>query len=105
MPSREVPLISPSAMARPMDDLAFANAGFSRLCCSSRASVLHDAPASARRSDMSEPKSAFLQDAVARGFVHQCTDLEALDRAACGGHVVAYIGFDATADSLHVGSL
>ena len=40
-----------------------------------------------------------------RGFVHQCTDLEALDRLAARASVVGYIGFDATARSLHVGSL
>jgi tyrosyl-tRNA synthetase len=40
-----------------------------------------------------------------RGFIHQCTDLEGLDRAAARETVTAYIGFDATARSLHVGSL
>ena len=42
---------------------------------------------------------------VERGFLHQCTDLAALDAAAASGPVTGYIGFDATADSLHVGSL
>lgn len=51
------------------------------------------------------PKSEFLRDAVARGFVHQCTDVDALDAALCAGRVSGYIGFDATASSLHVGSL
>lgn len=51
------------------------------------------------------PRSEFLRDAVARGFVHQCTDMEALDAALCAGRVSGYIGFDATASSLHVGSL
>jgi len=54
---------------------------------------------------MTELRSAFLQDAVARGFVHQCTDLAALDARCTGSPLPAYIGFDATADSLHVGSL
>jgi tyrosyl-tRNA synthetase len=49
--------------------------------------------------------SAFLQEAEARGFVHQCTDAEALAQALNAGTVSAYIGFDCTADSLHVGSL
>jgi len=40
-----------------------------------------------------------------RGFMQDCTDLEGLDQALMGGVVPAYIGFDATADSLHVGSL
>ncbi len=40
-----------------------------------------------------------------RGYVHQCTDETALDDKAATSLVTAYIGFDATADSLHVGSL
>ena len=51
------------------------------------------------------PKSDFLREATERGFVHQCTDTEALDEAFLNGPVSAYIGFDCTADSLHVGSL
>jgi len=47
----------------------------------------------------------FLADATARGYVHQCTDSEALAAALNAGTVTAYIGFDCTADSLHVGSL
>ena len=49
--------------------------------------------------------SEFLQEATERGFVFQCTDTEALDAALRAGTVTAYIGFDCTADSLHVGSL
>ena len=53
-----------------------------------------------------QPKSEFLRTIIERGFFHQCTDLEALDaRLMRGDPVSAYIGFDATADSLHVGSL
>jgi len=51
------------------------------------------------------PKSDFLREATERGFVHQCTDIDALDEAFSNGPVSAYIGFDCTADSLHVGSL
>jgi tyrosyl-tRNA synthetase len=51
------------------------------------------------------PSSAFLREVVTRGFLHQCTDLAALDAHMTKGPAVAYIGFDATADSLHVGSL
>ncbi len=40
-----------------------------------------------------------------RGFVFQCTDAEALDAALLAGPVSAYIGFDCTAESLHVGNL
>jgi tyrosyl-tRNA synthetase len=54
---------------------------------------------------MSEPKSDFLRDIVARGFMHQCTDLDALDAAASQGVVTAYIGYDCTGPSLHVGHM
>jgi tyrosyl-tRNA synthetase len=49
--------------------------------------------------------NSFLDEATARGFVFQCTDTEALRAAMQAGPVTAYIGFDCTADSLHVGSL
>ncbi len=49
--------------------------------------------------------SPFLTEAVARGFIAQCTDLDGLDAALRAGRLGGYIGFDATADSLHVGSL
>jgi tyrosyl-tRNA synthetase len=51
------------------------------------------------------PLSPFLQEATDRGFVFQCTDTEALDATLRAGVVSAYIGFDCTADSLHVGNL
>jgi len=51
------------------------------------------------------PTSDFLREATDRGFVFQCTDEAALDEALRAGTVAAYIGFDATADCLHVGSL
>ncbi|MEK9673043.1 MAG: tyrosine--tRNA ligase [Rhodospirillaceae bacterium] len=54
---------------------------------------------------MSDFKSSFLSGAQARGFIHQCTDGEALDAALNAGPVTAYIGFDCTAPSLHAGSL
>jgi tyrosyl-tRNA synthetase len=54
---------------------------------------------------MTSLKSDFLCTLRDRGFIHQCTDLEALDAKAAEGPVTAYIGFDATADSLHVGSM
>ena len=49
--------------------------------------------------------NAFLEEATERGFVFQCTDIAALGAAMRAGPVTAYIGFDCTADSLHVGSL
>ncbi|WP_081759364.1 tyrosine--tRNA ligase [Thioalkalivibrio sp. HK1] len=52
------------------------------------------------------PRSDFLRIAIERGYLHQCTDLEGLDaKAADDAPIAGYIGFDATADSLHVGSL
>ena len=49
--------------------------------------------------------SDFLHEATQRGFVFQCTDEAALDAACAAGSIAGYIGFDCTADSLHVGSL
>ena len=49
--------------------------------------------------------SAFLNEFAARGHLHQCTDLEGLDALMSKGHVPAYIGFDSTASSLHIGNL
>jgi tyrosyl-tRNA synthetase len=50
-------------------------------------------------------KSDLLRTLKARGFIHQITHPEELDAAAASGRVIGYIGFDATAPSLHVGSL
>src|SRR5690606_31911807 len=50
-------------------------------------------------------RSDFLRTIDERGFVHQCTDMEALDARAAQGPLTAYIGFDCTGDSLHVGHL
>lgn len=55
--------------------------------------------------DTATIRSPFLKTVIERGYVHQCTDVAGLDEALCNGVVPAYIGFDATADSLHVGSL
>ena len=49
--------------------------------------------------------SDFLNEITRRGFFHQCTDIEALDQRASRQIITAYIGFDCTAESLHVGSL
>ncbi|MBE0553413.1 MAG: tyrosine--tRNA ligase [Rhodobacteraceae bacterium] len=51
------------------------------------------------------PKSDFLRVMFERGFVADCTDYQALDEALVKGVVPAYIGYDATAASLHVGHL
>ncbi len=51
------------------------------------------------------PKSEFLHVLQSRGFIQDVTDLEGLDERLRKGGVPGYIGFDCTADSLHVGSL
>ena len=56
-------------------------------------------------SDDFAPKSEFLATLIARGFVHQCSDFAGLDAEAQKSGFAAYIGFDCTASSLHVGSL
>ncbi|MBX3487494.1 MAG: tyrosine--tRNA ligase [Candidatus Paracaedibacteraceae bacterium] len=50
-------------------------------------------------------KSEFLSILKSRGFIHQSTDMDALDQLMAKESISAYIGFDATANSLHVGSL
>src|ERR1700719_2765579 len=81
MPSSEVPLIRPSAERR-----------------FGRRFVLDERA-------MSDTRSDFLAAAAERGFIHQCTDLAALDARLQAGPVTAYIGYDCTADSLHIGNL
>ena len=50
-------------------------------------------------------KSTFLREMQERGYLNQCTDLEKLDALISKKSISAYIGFDCTANSLHVGSL
>ncbi|MBP1804486.1 tyrosine--tRNA ligase [Rubellimicrobium aerolatum] len=52
-----------------------------------------------------QPKSDFLNVLIERGYYADCTDLSALDAKLTAGVVPAYIGYDATAASLHVGHL
>jgi tyrosyl-tRNA synthetase len=54
---------------------------------------------------MSAYKSEFLRTLADRGFIHQVSEPDALDARAAAGRIIAYIGFDCTAPSLHVGSL
>jgi tyrosyl-tRNA synthetase len=96
MPSSEVPLISPIARSAP----AVASPASERW--------EEDGPEAMVVLDdrtMSTPRSPFMKAATERGFVHQCTDLEALDASLAEGRVTAYVGYDCTADSLHIGSL
>src|SRR5262249_35090595 len=52
---------------------------------------------------MSAYKSDFLRVLAERGFIHQVSDAEGLDAKAAAGPLTAYVGFDATAPSLHRG--
>ncbi len=52
-----------------------------------------------------QPRSDLVRVLQERGHIYQATDLEGLDAAALAGPISGYIGFDATAPSLHVGSL
>ncbi len=51
------------------------------------------------------PKSDFIATMIERGFLADCTDYQGLDEALISGVQTAYIGYDATAQSLHVGHL
>ena len=54
---------------------------------------------------MNNLKSDFLRILTERGFIHQCSDTAGLDELAAKGELIAYVGYDCTAPSLHVGSL
>jgi tyrosyl-tRNA synthetase len=49
-------------------------------------------------------KSDFLNILQERGFVHQCSDFDGLDALAAKGEAIAYVGYDCTAPSLHIGN-
>jgi tyrosyl-tRNA synthetase len=53
---------------------------------------------------MSQFKSEFLHTLSERGFIHQCSNPEELDALAAKGEVIAYVGYDCTAPSLHIGN-
>jgi tyrosyl-tRNA synthetase len=53
---------------------------------------------------MSIFKSDFLNTLQQRGFIHQCSDFEGLDRLAAKGQATGYVGYDCTAPSLHIGN-
>jgi tyrosyl-tRNA synthetase len=66
---------------------------------------LADATRPINRTSMNTYKSDFLNVLAARGFIHQVSEPDALDALARSSTITAYIGFDCTAPSLHVGSL
>ena len=53
---------------------------------------------------MAKHKSEFLNTLEERGFIHQCSDFAGLDERAAKGEVIAYVGYDCTAPSLHIGN-
>ena len=53
---------------------------------------------------MAKYKSDFLNMLDERGFIHQCSDFAGLDALAAKGEVIAYVGYDCTAPSLHIGN-
>ena len=56
-------------------------------------------------SELSNAKSAWMGYMQERGYIKDATDLDAIDQRASSGRIVCYVGYDCTADSLHVGSL
>ncbi len=52
-----------------------------------------------------QPKSDFLRVLSERGYIHQCSDFAGLDEKARTGRITAYVGYDCTASSLHIGNL
>jgi len=54
---------------------------------------------------MQDVKSEFLRTIIERGYLHQCTDLEGLDKLFLDGPVTAYVGIDCTGPSPHVGHM
>jgi tyrosyl-tRNA synthetase len=68
--------------------------------------LIHQRPATRDGLEpMSAYKSEFLQVLADRGFIHQVSDAAVLDARASTGLITAYVGFDATAPSLHIGNL
>jgi tyrosyl-tRNA synthetase len=54
---------------------------------------------------MRKYQSDFLSTLDERGYIHQCSDFAGLDRLAAAGQLIAYVGYDCTAPSLHIGHL
>ena len=54
---------------------------------------------------MTTTKSDFLRTLTERGYIHQTSDLAAIDDLAAKGKIVSYVGYDCTASSLHIGHL
>jgi tyrosyl-tRNA synthetase len=92
MPSSDVPLISPMTLNR--SDTVLSTRVRRRL-----------SPKGRKYHVMTAMRSEFLRLIAARGQLHQCTDVDGLDAVIEKERVIAYIGFDCTAPSFHVGNL
>jgi tyrosyl-tRNA synthetase len=92
--------------AHEADDAAQARAHGSNAICRVPAIVLQGLARKILQPPMmSTARSSFLSAAEERGYIHQVTDRVALDGRLAAGPMVAYVGYDCTADSLHVGNL
>src|SRR5262249_51318133 len=99
-PSIEVPLITPSAVrSSAMDSSLLEAPGLKHDVVTASCSKLH------RTLRMSKFSSDFMRVLEERGYIYQCSDPEGLDAKARSGEIIAYVGYDCTAPSLHVGSL
>ena len=58
-----------------------------------------------RPADAPAPRSEYLQTLIARGYLHQISDMQGIDDLAVKGELTTYVGYDCTARSLHIGSL
>src|SRR5262245_17921992 len=96
MPSSDVPLISPMARKPSIPSGSRLN----RLL-----DLLHHRRTVHHIGVMSDYKSDFLNVLASRGFIHQVSEPAVLDELARTNRITAYIGFDCTAPSLHVGNL
>jgi len=93
--------INPCVVRRGLRFVSVGKKHCNQLCAATSGSDVIDHPDSLPQSFT----SPFLQTMLERGFIHQCTDFKGLDAKLSSGPVTAYLGFDATANSLHVGSL
>ena len=89
--------MAPSAQTVPVFNMPFPLAGCPGI--SAVPSIKHETPMTYH------PKSDFMHIMMTRGYLADCTDYQGLDEALVKGVVPAYIGYDATAASLHVGHL
>lgn len=99
-------VVSSSPLSQRMRLLSTTEEAYTETNVDESSSSIYDVQAEA----LAKVESSFIKTMRDRGFLHQCTNLVELDKALMektkeGGALAAYLGFDATADSLHVGSL